>query len=97
MQTISIILYDFNAGRRTEQAKQGLVTSLLCDSYAILRETGQYQQHNITVCGSETRVRRVFTSTSHRVEIGIVRDNERGSHTDLHYLLKYEGKTRNCR
>ncbi len=89
MQTINVILYDFDANRRTEDVMQGRVTSLVCDAYAILREAGQ---QNVTVCGSETRERHIFKSMSHRVEVGIVRGSERLSRDDHHYLLKYESK-----
>ncbi len=63
------------------------VSSLLCQRYAHIQETGNGKR--ATICGGEQRIKNVYMSNSHQVQVEIV-PKHHGTQTAA-FLLQYKG------
>lgn len=84
--TINLIDYAYSIQIPTQAAD----TDTTCTIYATIKDTGAPVAN--TVCGvRRQKETRVFTSSSHVIEVGIVppKDNK---HAAGHFLLKYVGR-----
>ena len=64
------------------------VSSLLCQRYAHIKETGSGKR--ATICGGEQRIKNVYTSNTHQVQVEIVPTHS-GAQAAA-FLLQYNGK-----
>ncbi|ELT97287.1 hypothetical protein CAPTEDRAFT_199346 [Capitella teleta] len=80
-QTISISMLDFSYYERAKLSPAE--TKPTCEALAVIKESSD--QHSKTICGSNTRQRDVYNSSSNRVQITIMdRINPK------YFLLKYQ-------
>lgn len=92
-QTIRITLYDFGLHSRskirTSHVAGTPVTPPPCVLYAVLREPLAAIAQNISVCGGLQRQSVIYTSTTHRLDVGMVHSDQ-NNHIP-HFLLQYTG------
>lgn len=90
-QTINIDLFDFSLSDRYSMDEEidQMSEVQYCHVYAEIRETDTTRQ--FTICAGNEREHRVFTSSTHSIEIFV--NPVSGSRSHPVFMLKYEGKS----
>ncbi len=82
-QKINLTLYDFGMNNI---AKSGGDTSPHCHVYMILKE--RQLGKSVTICGGKSRIKNIFFSASHKVEVRVLTGTQARLRS---FLLEYQG------
>lgn len=91
-QRLRVTLFDFNVARSRVMA-QG-IRGQRCPTYAVVQELLITGARKVSLCGGGVaRERQVYTSTTNRLEIGLMANDETVAMETPYFLLKYEGRS----
>ena len=80
-QVIQFTLHDYGVAASIREGS-------VCQAYAIIRERDASRSE--TVCNGKDRMREVYTSTGHVVEVRVMTSSQSGD--GRHFLLEYKGQ-----